>query len=303
MKKIGFWALKYFEFFKLQDKKRGVQKFTCLFLFCIFFCFSSLCSMSKQEIETSVRETFDEETPGFETTLRSQNYGKWFELESALHAREFLQEDVIGFGLSINILNGTQIQRVPDLDGDNDFLELRNTEFDVVTKNHVFECKNSAKQKNFQQFIKEQTMLLFFNNLKRDMESENLDVFDLRRVENKKGIVNILTVNGLCTGGVNLSISCSWVNGFTKEICKIQWIEIIKVLSTKSLLVVFRKEVPFEIGLKLDEMGIKYIHNVGHFSDGVRHISDYDSGYEADISEVGSDASFSFYESDYSMVD
>jgi len=262
-----------------------------IYLFFPIFYFSFLFSISNQEIKSLAKQKFNK-VPGFELTLSSQNYGKWFELETALCAEEFIGEEVIAFGLLINIWNQDHVMRISY--GNEDYLELKTTEFDIVTENHVIECKNSAKPKFYEQFLKEQSMLLFFRNLKKDIENNDLDFFEIKRNKKKSKNINILTIKGPCTGEKDLSITCNLLNDYSISECENLWLKIIEILSKKSLFVVFRNEVPFETGLDLDRLGIRYAHNVGHFTDDLVSMDElYESGYEADCSG---------YETDYSMM-
>ncbi len=236
--------------------KKNFQK---IFFILTILSFSYLYSMEHQEIFSLVAQKFDAAMPGLQKTINSKNSGAKFELESALFA-EKLGEQVEGFGLTIDVYNpGNKKIFVPI--GDKKF-KVKTTDYDVVTKNYVFECKdikNLEKHAKIRQFLKERNMLLFFKNVYEEFKRKTMSVF-LSFSKNKKR--SILTINSECTGYQNISLMCSWIQSRKIYECAAQWGRIIKILANRSLVVMFKNVVPYQLACRLEEENLVYRENV-----------------------------------------
>jgi hypothetical protein len=107
--------------------------------------------------------------------------------------------------------------------------------------NYVFYEVKAGKENYMKQFIKEKNMLLFFKNVYEERLSENKTMSFHIYMRKKK--LPVLTMNGRATGGEDVRLSCTWVNGKTKDECWRQWLNIIKMLAHGSLVLAFKKKL------------------------------------------------------------
>jgi hypothetical protein len=235
--------------------------FVLFFFISVFSSSIFLCNaLSYGEIRDLAKQTFDEQLPGFSHTLCSSNWGKWFELELGLHLKRCLYEDVVGFSFEIRVLDS--FVSVPLQDYLNEF-ELRTTEYDVITKrddNYFFyEAKAGKEHKREQwikQFIKERNMLKFFRSVYEEMRSKNRTISFSMRMKKKK--LPELIINGNVTGGENIRFACTWVRGKTEKICLKQWLNVIKMLASGSLILAFKKKLSIAIKEELKKNNFFY---------------------------------------------
>lgn len=207
-----------------------------------FLFFMPLKSLSNREIIQLSQERFDSNMPGFQSVLKSRSFGKWFELETALCIHDFYNEKVLGFNLDINITSTLTTNNnivevlIPGLKK----VELRGTEYDVVTDKHVFECKSGKFKKriNMRQFLKERNLIEWFKVIKGETITGSLNY----RIKFTKKGKPILVLNGISTLGKDICLSSNWLKDFNPDNFYDHWSEIIELLSTKKLQLVFKQE-------------------------------------------------------------
>ncbi len=228
-----------------------------LFLLLLFSQFS-LFSLSNQEILQKILSEFSPNIPGLQETIKAKindlNDGRWFELESALYAQEQMYEEVLGWSLNIEFW-GKNFGYVNDKK-----LELRSTEYDVVTSNFVFECKlcrNSARFNKIDQFRKERNILLFFQEMRRELEDDRL-IVDVNLKQTKKRKFYVIKINGELTNHQDVSFSSKWINANSKEECFLQFLKFLKILSSRSLLIMFKSRIAHSLIDKLVLEGFDY---------------------------------------------
>ena len=209
-----------------------------LFLLLFLLIFNSLNCFSDKQIVQIAQQRYTQATPGFIATFNSPNYGRFFEMGSAVYAESKWGEEILGFDLDLTFLN---------LNGQKNYIpyrgnryELRTTEFDVITSRYVFECKNSDKHTKIRQFEKEKIVLEWFRALIQEQDMGQLKV---SFTFNSKGN-SIITVNGSSTFNKDISITSKWVAGKTTEECRLQWTDIFNMLAEKELIVMFRNCCP-----------------------------------------------------------
>jgi len=226
-------------------------------LFFILVLFTKiLFALSNEEIELLAIKNFVSGYPGFAYTLNSPNSGKYFEMESALLAQ--IYEPIIGFSLDIAILGDKA-----NIYLDDNIIEMRPTEYDVITQNFVIECKNSInpnKNTKVEQFIKEKKMLLWLNSVYLAIKN-NIITTSITRT--KKGKI-CLTLNGEATCWKDISIMSSWVDATTVEDAIAQWTFILNLLSTKIPIVFFKSPISTHLGNRLTSNGIFYKDNINY---------------------------------------
>ena len=204
-----------------------------------FLFFVPLRSLTNQEILELSQERFNINMPGFQTVLRNKSIGKWFELETALCIHDFYNEKVIGLNLDINISDTLKNHKVDVLINDSK-IELRTTEYDVVTDKHVFECKSGRIQKRkikIGQFIKERNLIEWFKIVKREIITGSLSY---RTMFNRKGWP-VLVINGITTLGKDVCLRSSWLNNINIDDFYSCWSEIIELISTRKLILSFKQ--------------------------------------------------------------
>ena len=227
------------------------------FYFLIFSCFA----LSNEEIYKHALSKFSADMPGFEEVLSSSTEGAPFELEAALFASKQMKQKILGFSLNIEFFSNGIQKNFGCLN--NQIFELRSTEFDVVTKDFVFECKLCRVSQNFskiEQFKKERKILLFFKKLKHDLEQDLIEA-DLSFKYRKRGEKNrysVLTIRGKLTNYKPVSFTSNWVTKDSIKDCIKQWTKIIDILANRSLLVMFKSRITQVLVDKLTEEGFEY---------------------------------------------
>ena len=236
------------------------------FLFFAVFDFVFSCfSLTNQQILDIALSTFSRDLSGFEHTINSKEEGKYFELEAGLFAQAKMGQLVVGFSLDIDFYIDNKDKCFAYLEGEEAF-ELRSTEFDVITKDFVFECKlcrNPDKFKKIDQFRKERNILLFFRQLHRALKEEELWV-DVKFKRSKRRTRSVITVMGEVTGHKKVSFTSFWVNGKTVEECLVQWFEIIEILASRSLLVMFKSHITPSLIKSLERESFDYRDEVNY---------------------------------------
>ncbi|MBD3232026.1 hypothetical protein GF322_05220 [Candidatus Dependentiae bacterium] len=241
------------------------------FILLVFTFFQiSVFPISNQEILQKIESKFPSNTPGLNQTLDALNKnlndlndGRWFELEVALYAEEYMNEKVLGFGLSIEFWDENKEQRLIYLNADNN-LDLKNTEYDIVTQNFMFECKLCRNPKNFdkiKQFNKERRIILFFKMIHEHLIKNQLSI-NCKFKKTKKREFCIFTINGILTNYKDISFSLSWINSKTVEECLKQFDEIVKLIASKSLIVMFKGIITQNLMSKLSYWGFEYMHGI-----------------------------------------
>ena len=212
-----------------------------LLLLVILLSFSSLNCLPDEQIAVIAYQRYAQNiqvVPGFLSVLNSPNYGRFFEMESALYAESKWEEEILGFDLDLTFLNlNGQKNYVPHRGGR---YELRTTEYDVITSRYVFECKNSDKHAKMVQFEKEKIVLELIRAL---VKEQNEGILKVSFSFNNRGS-SIITVNGPSTFNKDISIMSKWVTGKKIEECQEEWTYIFKMLAEKELIVMFRNYCP-----------------------------------------------------------
>ena len=238
-------------------RKLFVILFFLVFLPSISFT-SYVFSYSNSEIVSFFQTTFSsKQLPGYKKLLYSNdcgNDGKYFEMESALYLNA-LAHRVKGFGLDIQFPQG-KIECC--VDGKN-VIELRSTEFDVITAHCVYECKSSKnpdKYPKIKQFIKERNMLRWLKKVKGDLFLNRLSVG--YRWSRKKHF--ILQINGPSTLYKDVYMMSSWVTGKTVQECFDRWGKIFIMLVGKQLNIHFKNAILKDGNLSkfLNKPGFRY---------------------------------------------
>ncbi len=204
-----------------------------------FLFFMSLKPLYDREIIEFSQERFNINMPGFQAVLDSPNVGKWFELETALCIHDFYNEKVLGFNLDINITD-TLNNRVVEVLIPGYKVELRSTEYDIVTNEHVFECKSGkiiSKRIKMSQFFKERNLIEWFKVVKREALEGSLTY----KIEFSKKGNPVLVINGISTMGKDIRLVSSWIDCWSSNDFYDHWSEIIELLSTKELILVFKR--------------------------------------------------------------
>lgn len=184
--------------------------------------------------------------------------GKQFELESAL-VLQILDEKVLGRNLMIEVLDSEKDPKYILL-SDGNFFQLKTTEYDIVTTDHVFECKSSSslakkcKTYAINQFLKERNMLEFFNQMANELEEGSLSF----NVTLKRKGICVLTICGRSTLFQDVSLLSNWVNGADLEICEKQWKDIIQLLSNKTLIVMFKQKITSPVKTRLSRENLEW---------------------------------------------
>lgn len=184
--------------------------------------------------------------------------GKKFEREAALFLQIF-GEKVLGMNLMIEVLDSEKDPKYVLL-SDEKFFQLKTTEYDIVTTDHVFECKSSnswvkkCKSYKVNQFLKEKNMLEFFNQIYNDLKNGYLS-FNVNF--SKKGFC-ILTICGKSTMFQDVSLVSNWVDGKNLETCVKQWKDIIQLLSNKKLIVMFKQKITSPVKTRLSRENIDW---------------------------------------------
>lgn len=205
-----------------------------------FLFFMSLKPLSNREIIELSQDRFNINMSGFQNVLSSKSIGKWFELETALCLNDFYNEKVLGFSLDINITDTLKNYKVDVLINDSK-IELRTTEYDVVTDRHLFECKSGGIRKRtikISQFIKERNLIEWFNVVKRELIAGSLNY---KTIFNKKGR-RVLVINGITTLGKDICLTSSWLKNINGDYFYNCWSEIIELISTKKLILIFKRK-------------------------------------------------------------
>ena len=206
--------------------------------------FLSLYSLTPEQIVAKAIAIFSPTLPGFQHILQSKNGGKYFELETALYLHKEEPEEVIeGFGLEI-MFYGDKINA--NINGE--AVVLPTTEFDVITRSFVVECKSAWSDAkgldgHLKQFIKEQNMIAWMGALVKDLAKDRAYI----RHQFKDATKSNFFVCGRCTFGKIVKLSCSWVNQHTSKACIDQFVGIVHMLAKKSLLVLFKTHLDDEL--------------------------------------------------------
>ena len=164
--------------------------------------------------------------------------GYIFELEGTLFASKVLNERFFRNNLKINFedYDGHPV----DIGGEK--VQLANTEFDFVGSKYVLEFKSSIhpKKKMLDQLKKERNLLAWFKDIAVEWCSGGLE----KSIEPcRKGFV--LCINGECTGGSPIKLSCPEVvyDALDKERFLINWLVLLWRLGNLNYIVVFKNEV------------------------------------------------------------
>lgn len=256
-----------------------------LALFFLFFLFNSIQSQflsdsdgsSDSSSGSSQEETDYCQIPDFIAAIEAiPESGKQFESESALYL-QILGEKVLGMNLMIDVLDAKKNPKYVLL-SDGNFFQLKTTEFDIVTTDHVFECKASShpnktqKTKKMNQFLKERDMLEFFQKVYEDL----LEGYLLFKVTiNKRGNC-ILKICGRSTLFQDVSLVSNWVKGSDLEGCAKQWENIIQLLSNKKLILMFKQEISPQFKTRLKKESLESKDQVSYksylpYTDKVEH--------------------------------
>lgn len=237
-----------------------------LALFYIFFSFGQINTQvlsgsdsSSSSLDSSDSfDNFNEEVNrGLSEIASIHDQGKRFEYESAL----FLQindEKVLGWNLMIEVLDSEKDPKYILLSDEN-FFQLKTTEYDIVTTDHVFECKSSnglakkCKTYAINQFLKERNMLEFFDQIANELVQGCLSF----NVFIKKGIC-VLTICGRSTLFQDVSLQSNWVDGDDLETCEKQWKDIIQLLSNKKLIVMFKQKITSPVKMRLSKENLEW---------------------------------------------
>ncbi|MBD3273356.1 hypothetical protein GF385_03355 [Candidatus Dependentiae bacterium] len=261
-----------------------------------FLFFISLNALSPEEIVTLSRDNF-KYISGFNIVLNSlfKNYsfkstrrmrhskkrmakhkqyikkikydlGKLFELETALTLKDHFKEDILGLNLEINISDYKNSPKAKVLlDGSR--VELRTTEYDVVTKNFVVECKSgkiNAKKINLYQFIKERNVIKWFKKIKEEIINGCLN-YGIKLT--KKGRA-MLVLNGPSTLNKDICLLSCWLRdfdtNFNTEVFYDIWSRIIDIISSKELILIFKQKISEKVASVLKREGFNYKDNFGY---------------------------------------
>ncbi len=198
--------------------------------------------------------------PGLAPLLNTATDGASFELESALYAEKELGETILGFGLELVIKEGV-VQIL--LDGE--ILEMRTTEYDVVTQNYVIESKSSGRpgrHARIDQFEKEKTMLLWLKVVLEEMVADTM-AYGITYDPDIEG-VPFFTINGAATCYQEISFTCNWIPYLDDEQFIFSWIQLIRMLSQKTLLVFFKNTANAHLRARLEERDLEFYDEVTH---------------------------------------
>jgi hypothetical protein len=250
---------------KMQKQKN--IKISKLKLLTIFFGISSSpVQTDKLKANTDKRKEIEKEAiqlfkglKGFSQTFSSPNTGKWFEMESALHALK-QNENVEGFDLTIEA-EKTKYGKLPIIYLPNGkSREFRRTQIDVSTKNHWIESKSAKKPsrkfgKQLQQFEKEKDVLTWFRTLKYEIMQGSAKI---KTAHTSKKML-CLSIKGNLTKNRNIFLTCSWIeNKLNKEQYRLEWLKLIQNMSQKHLVIYFKEKLPEVLGNALANAGIDY---------------------------------------------
>jgi len=256
-------------------KKSKGRTIFCFTLFLLYAFFTQ--AISKRGIEELSKQTFRKDLPGFQHTFESSNIGKWFELETALYLQRCLYEHVLGFSLEIRVCSSFTF---PCSNADDD-VDLRTTEYDVVTKRgdqcFLYEAKSGKvrfRDCKFQ-FEKERGMLLFFKEVYRELvKSVETQVQSITMdVKLSKRKLPKIIINGNVTDHNNISLMCTWVTAKTEEECLAQWINVLKIFSQGIFFLAFKKKVSSNFKEHLKRNNFLYIDNVSYQSKNDMYVS------------------------------
>ncbi len=232
--------------------------------FITFFFFVSLSGLSRLEVVDLALYNFAGK-PGLQHLLNNiidyekscfpnkvyfakHPNGALFELESALHLKDTLSHNIIGFGLDIRV---SENKRRPKFnfvldrgdyyeEGLIEIVELRETEFDVVTSDYCVECKSGRIFSDgcSKQFKKEVNMIKFFRQLKRDINFGDVMI---------EYSGDYLYINGDITNNCIIEFECNWIGMVLKDVINgienrkiIDWNYIIDLLANIKFGLMFR---------------------------------------------------------------
>ena len=218
--------------------------------------YSSFGQISNEDLLRLARQKIPNHIPRFPTSINCDNDGPKFELQTALLAQD-TGEDVYGFGLDIIIRTNESI--FVFINGI--FFQLKDTEYDVITKHFVIECKSTKNPKKYtrmKQLLKERNMLMFLKKIYKEAKEGTLK--SLLSFNKKKH--SILTINGESTNNQNVPLMSKWITGSTLDECKKQWCRIIEFLSNKTLVIIFKNIITPSLAQKLKTNGLRYKDNV-----------------------------------------
>jgi hypothetical protein len=192
------------------------------------------------------RTSFPANFPGLEPLLNTDTTGAAFELESALYAQKELEEIILGFGLKIKI-------KEEGIELDNG-QEIRTTEYDIVTLNYVIESKSSehpGRHAGINQFKKEQNMLIWLQIILKEIINNTLTYGITYDPDIEKN--PFFTVYGTATNFQEVSLTCNWIPYLNDEQFIYSWIQLIKSLSQKTLLIFFKYKANTHLKARLED--------------------------------------------------
>ena len=251
--------------------------FYIFFNFGILFSLSVLFSLSNDCLETLSLQKFSN-TKALNQIIGSNNSGKWFELESALWLDKYIKEKVSGFELDFTVwqkdshMDKNNFIQVPLSSGE--LFELKTTELDVITSNYVIESKSvpvyyATGNANMTQFLKEKNFLDWLSLVYQEYMSGSL-ITHITISLRKERI--ILTLCGECTANQEVSLFCSWINRYDEETYEDDedayvylWFQLIKSLSEKKLIVMFKNKLSEDDVQKLRQNNIFFVDEIEYF--------------------------------------
>ena len=257
-----------------KNKTKHVFKFLTFLILALSY---STMQANQLSILNAARTIFSPDMPGFADTLslavreHKPNLGHTFEIETAvvIQMDQELQEKlgpVQGFNLDI------QFQKAyPLIYLDGTLIELRTTEYDVVTENYIIECKSGKISKKVDQLLKEQNILKWFKTVYLEL-LENADKSKDERTINIK--INILrnpptlSIQGISTNGKIVTFYSHWITNNKsltddEENLLTRWLSLIEFIAQKKQLYLFsKKPISDPIAHKLSVLSIPFLDSV-----------------------------------------
>ena len=232
-------------------------------LICSFLFFVGAKSLTNEEILNLTKERFSFDIPGLAQEYRSKVVVKFFELEAALCLNDFYRENIVGLNLIFDIFD-SKYKDVVNVRIFDKTKKMTSREFDVVTQNHIFECKSSGVgsiQNKICQFKKERNFLGWINLLNETIKTPN----DLNMTLDRKNRP-VLIINNNYTYNKDIFLYCNWINEFDERKFYNCWLNMIKFLSKISLKIVFKTDVSLELNEALRIRNFDFISNFNYES-------------------------------------
>lgn len=248
-----------------------ISKKSLIFSFVLFFnsFIFVYSSLNVKQIELFSKILY-KETLGFKELYNSNALGKWFEMESALWMQNSMQQDIIMFDVTIEVVSiNCPDKKVPCI---NDFFELKSTEFDVLTGQFAIECKaltNPVLDTSLEQILKEKRVLEWLFLVNQEYEKRQLDIDIFLSHKNNSPLLKIC---GESTFGKEIILGSNFFNFFEKN--KIEekdlkkfyidlWFNLISNLANKSFKVLFKNSIKdSELEKNFKEENIDFMENI-----------------------------------------